>query len=213
MKDKNDLIKSITLDDIYDFVDNGDPENTPEGIAVYLDLMDKVRSMDQRVAHFGTKESVLKHLIKVEKLTRHIATKVYYDALEYFYSSEQLSQQAQRNVYADKIDRLVSIAMVAIKDVKDSKAVVSMIKDAFIVRGLDKERPKEIPGEWLKEQFVLYTTDVLEAGLEPINRPELKKQIESYPELTEKEKAMLLREALIEPLIIFPNEQENARKT
>ena len=210
---QNNLIKGIDLDDIYDFVDNGDPENTPEGIAVYLDLMDKVRSMHLRVAHFGTKESILNHLIKVEQLTRHIATKLYYNSLEYFYASDRLSAEAQRNVYADKIDRQISIAELAVQDVKDAKAVVSMIMDAWRARGLDKEKPKEIPDEWLKEQFVLYTTDALEAGLEPINRIELKKQIENYPELTEKEKSMLFRESLIEDVIIFPNEQENARKS
>ena len=43
---KNELIKGITLADIYDFVDNGDPGNAPEKIIVYLDFMDKVRSMD-----------------------------------------------------------------------------------------------------------------------------------------------------------------------
>lgn len=209
----NDLIKGITLTDIYDFVDNGDPANTPEKIAVYLDLMDKVRSMHLRVAHFGTKESVLNHLIKVEKLTRHIATNVYYNSLEYFYASEQLSRKAQTNVYAEKIDRQIAIAELAVKDVKDSKAVVSMIIDAWKVRGLDKDVKEEIPMEWFKEQFVLYTTNALEAGLDPINRIELKKQIEEYPELTEKEKSMLLRESLIEPIILFPNEQEDPRKT
>ena len=210
---KNDLIKGISLNDIYDFVDNGNPETAPEKIVVYLDLMDKVRSMHNRAADYGTKESILNHLIKVEKLTRHIATNVYYNALEYFYVSEQLSRKAQTNVYAEKIDRQIAIAELAVKDAKDSKAVVSMIMDAWKVRGLDKEVKDEIPLSWFKEQFVMYTTNALEAGLEPINRSELKKQIEEYPELTEKEKKMLLQEALIEPIILFPDESENPRKT
>jgi len=210
---KNNLIKGITLNDIYDFVDNGDPNNAPEKIIVYLDLMDKARSMHLRVADYGTKESILRHFNKVEGLSRHIASNLYYNALEYFYASSQLSKQAQNNVYADEIDRMISIAKLAVNDVKDAKAVVSMIKDAWIVRGGDKEEKKEIPGEWLKEQWVMYTTDALEAGIEPINRNDLKKQIESYPEITEKERKLLLRESLIEPLIIFPDESENPRKT
>lgn len=210
---KNDLIKGVSLNDIYDFVDNGDPDNTPEKIAVYLELMDKVRSLHLRVANYGTKESILNHLIKVEKLTRHIATNVYYSALEYFYASEQLSRKAQTNVYAEKIDRQIAIAELAVKDVKDSKAVVSMIIDAWKVRGLDKEEKDDVPMDWFKEQFVLYTTTALEAGLDPIDRNELKKQIESYPELTEKERNMLLQEALIEPIILFPDESENPRKS
>lgn len=209
---KNDLIKGITLSDIYDFVDNGDPNNCPEKLMVYLDFMDKVRSMHLRTADYGTKESILKHFMKVEGLSRHVAVNLYYNSLEYFYASAQLSKQAQNNVYAEKIDRMIAIAMVAVNDVKDSKAVVSMIKDAWIVRGGDKEEKAFIPEEWFKKQFVLYTTDALEAGLDPINRIALKEQIDNYPELTEKERKMIYRESLIEDIILFPDESENARK-
>lgn len=208
----NDLIKSVRLSDIYDFIDNGDPEKAPEKIVVYLDFMDQVRSMHNRALDYGTKESILNHFIKVHSLSRHVATNLYYNALEYFYASAQLSQQAQSNVYADKIDRVIAIAEMVINDMKDAKALVSMIKDAWIVRGGDKEKKAFIPEEWLKKQFVLYTTDALEAGLDPINRIALKEQIDSYPELTEKERKMIYRESLIEDIILFPDEQENARK-
>ena len=209
---KNELIKGITLADIYDFVDNGDPGNAPEKIIVYLDFMDKVRSMDLRAADYGTKESILKHFIKVEGLSRHVASNLYYNALEYFYASEQLSKRAQNNVYAAKIERLIAIAELAIQDVKDAKAVASMYKDVWLIRGGDKEEKEFIPDEWMKKQWVMYTTDALEAGLDPINRIDLKKQVEAYPELTEKERKLIFSEALIEDLIIFPNEQEDARK-
>ena len=208
----NNLIKGITLSDIYDFVDHGDSENADIGIVAYLDLMDKVRSMDLRVAQFGTKESVLNHLIKVENLTRHIASKVYNDALEYFYVSAELSKQAQRNVYAAKIDRMIVIAELAVNDVKDARNVVAMIKEAFIVRGLDKEDIDKIPEEWFKEQVVIYTTDAIKAGIDPINRLELAKAIDKYPEVTEKVKIQIKKEALIENLTLFPDGPENARK-
>lgn len=210
--DNNKLIKYVQINDIYDFVDNGDPDNTPPEIALYFELMEKVRVLDLRVADFGTKNSVLNHLVKVEKLTRHIAEKVYYDALEYYYASAQLSKQAQRNVYAAKMERQIAIAEIAVKDVKDAKDVIAMYEKVAKMRNLDKEEQEIIPEEWLKKQFVVYTTDALTAGLEPINRSLLAKQIDSYPELTAKEKAMLKREALIEDVIIFPDEQKNARK-
>ena len=210
--DNNKLIKYVHINDIYDFVDNGDPDNTPPEIALYFELMEKVRVLDLRVADFGTKNSVLNHLVKVEKLTRHIAEKVYYDALEYYYASAQLSKQAQRNVYAAKMERMITIAEFAVKDEKGAKDVIAMYEKVAKMRNLDKEEQEIIPEEWLKKQFVVYTTDALTAGLEPINRNLLAQQIDSYPELTEKEKAMLKREALIEDVIIFPDEQKNARK-
>lgn len=210
--DLNNLIKGITLSDIYDFVDHGDPDHADEAIVVYLDLMDKVRSMDLRVSQFGTKESVLNHLIKVEKLTRHMANKIYYDALEYFYVSAELSKQAQRNVYAAKMDRLIVLAELAAKDNKDLKMVSDMYKQVFIIRGLDKDDIEPIPEDWFKEQIVLYDTNALKAGIDPINRLLLAKDIDNLPEVSEKVKAELRREALIDPLILFANEQENPRK-
>ncbi|NCP84532.1 MAG: hypothetical protein GW823_06475 [Bacteroidetes bacterium] len=209
---KNELIKGITIDDIYEFVDHGDIEKTPEGIALYFELMEKVRVLDLRVADFGTKNSVINHLVKAEGLTRHMAEKVYFDGMEYYYSSAALSKQAQRNVYATKMERLIAIAELAVKDVKDANMVTAMYEKVAKLRQLDKEEIEFIPEQWLKEQFVIYTTDPIKAGLEPINRIELAKQIDSYPELSEKEKAMLRREAMIDEIIIFPNEQENARK-
>lgn len=209
---KNDLIKGITINDIYDFVDNGDAENTPEGIAVYFVLMEKVRQLHSRVLDYGTKTSVLNHLVKVEGLTRHLAEKVYYDGLEYYNASNRLSKQAQRNVYADKIDRQIAICEPFIKEIKDAKDVVAMIEKAAKIRQLDKEEQEIIPEEWLKETFILYTTDEIEAGLEPINSSLLIQQIDDYQDLTNKEKAQVKREAGLLTLQIFPNDKENPRK-
>lgn len=208
---KNNLIKGVTLNDCYDFVDSGETI-MPKELEVYFDLMDKVRSMHYRVGDFGTKESIVKHFIKVEGLSRHLSEKVYYDGLEYFHGSQRLSQQAQRNVYADKIDRQIAICEPFTKEVKDAKAIVSMIMDAWKARGLDKEQAPVIPEDWLKKTWNLYTTSALEAGFEPADKPTLIKQIENYPELTPKEKSLILREAGIDDLILFPDDTKNPRK-
>lgn len=210
--ENNKLIKGITLNDIYDFVDNGDPEKTPPGIALYFVLMDKVRSLDLRAADYGTKESVIKHLIKVEGLSRHIAEKVYYDGLEYYYSSKTLSKQAQRNVYAAKMERQIAIAELAVENVKDANMVVNMYEKVAKVRGLDKEDKEFIPEDWFKETFNIYTTDLVEAGLAPINDNLLAEQIDNYPDLTNKEKLQIKKEAGLITLELFPDDEKNIRK-
>lgn len=208
----NDLIKGITLNDIYDFVDNGDPENTPPEIAAYFVLMEKVRVLDLRAEDYGTKNSVLNHLIKVEGLTRHIAEKVYYDGLEYYYASAQLSKQAQRNVYAAKIERMIAIAEYKVESVKDANMVANMYIKAAKMRGLDKEEQEIVPEEWLKKTFNLYTTNAIEAGLDPINRIELAKVIDQIPDISEKEKKLIEMEAGLMTLEIFPDDSKNPRK-
>ena len=211
-KSNNDLIKNVHINDIYDFVDHGDADNTPPEIALYFVLMEKVRQLHSRVLEYGTITSVLNHLVKVEGLTRHLAEKVYYDGLEYYNASNRLSKQAQRNVYADKIDRQIAICEPFIKEIKDAKDVVAMIEKAAKIRQLDKEEPEMIPEEWLKATWNLYTTDLLEAGLEPINNDLLLKQIENYPDLTNKEKAQVKKEAGLFTLEIFPDDKANPRK-
>lgn len=208
----NNLIKGVTLSDIYDFVDNGDTENTPTEIAVYFELMEKVRVLDLRASDYGTKISVINHLVKVEKLTRHMAEKVYYDGLEYYYASAKLSKQAQRNIDAAKIDRLVAMQTPFVKDAKDAKIIADMIAKAHQIRQADKDDIEIIPEEWLKETFNLYTTSTIEAGLEPVNTRLLLEQIEAYPELTNKELAQIKKESGLLTLEIFPNDKENPRK-
>jgi len=212
MNNQNTLIKKVSINDIYDFVDNGDPAETPPEIALYFVLMEKVRQLDSRALDYGTKTSVINHLVKAEHLTRHLAEKVYYDGLEYYNASNRLSKQAQRNVYANKIDRQIAICEPFVKEIKDAKDLVMMIEKAAKIRQLDKEEVEIIPAEWLKETFNLYTTNMIEAGLEPINDNLLIKQIDNYQDLTNKEKAQVKREAGLLTLEIFPNDKENPRK-
>jgi len=210
--ENNKLIKGVHINDIYDFVDNGDPGDTPPEIALYFVLMEKVRQLHSRVLDFGTKTSIINHLVKVEGLTRHIAEKVYYDALEYYNASNRLSKQAQRNVYADKIDRQIAIFEPFVKEIKDSKELVAMIEKAAKIRQLDKEEVDVIPEEWLKKTWNLYTTDALEAGLEPINSNELARIIDSLPDITNKERKQIAMEAAQMTIEVFPNDEKNPRK-
>lgn len=208
----NQLIKGVTLEDIYDFMDHGDPGEAPEEIVVFMDLMELVRGLRLRPL-FGTRNLVVKHLIVAKGLSRHMAVKVYESSYEYFYSSEEISKQAHRNAYADQIDRQIAIAELAVRDVKDSKAVVEMIKTAFLVRRLDQEEVEFMPEEWRKEPIVLYDTSALSAGMPKINRIELSNQIQSLPGISEKVKNRLEQEALNITLNLFPDVEENVRKT
>ena len=61
---------------------------------------------------------------------------------------------------------------------------------------------------------IIYSIDVEDLGLPKANRNNIKALIESRRlELSEKEKNTVYREADILPFKIFPDEQEDARKT
>ncbi|OJX55550.1 MAG: hypothetical protein BGO88_04870 [Flavobacterium sp. 38-13] len=205
-------IDQIDLSDIYEFIEKGSLSDAPEGIAEYLVLLDKIRGMAMRIDQFGSKEAIVKHLILVDKLSRYKASKVYDEAMEYFYVDSTISKKAWINIYAEKMDKMINFSMQTVKDVNDASKVVKMLVDVANHREVHTPDKEELPEELFRAPFIVYSADAEFLGLPKINRQRLSEMIDSFPELTEKEKMHIKREALVLPLKVFPDEQENARK-
>lgn len=206
-------IDSIDIQDIYDFMERGDPKNAPQHIVDYLNLLDKVRGMIMRIDQFGSKDVVVKHLMVVDGLSRYKASQVYDEAVEYFYASQRVSKAAWRNVYADKMDKMISFSMQIVRTVDDARKVVQMIKDVGEMREVHVEDKENLPEELFVPPVVVYSLNPEDLGLPKANRHALAKIIDELPELTEKERNRIKQEALAIPLKVFPNEQEDPRKS
>ena len=206
-------IDQINIRDIYDFMETGNPANAPEHIVQYLELLDKVRGMFRRIDKFGSRDAIIKHLMTVDKMSRFKAAQVCDEAREYFYVDSKISKDAWRNIYADKIEMMINFAMQTVENVSDAQKVVKMLVDVANLRGVNEPDAEEIPAEVFQPPFVVYSCDAEFLGMPKVNRQKLGEMIDKYPELTEKEKIQIKREALVLPLKIFPNEQEDARKS
>jgi hypothetical protein len=206
-------IDEINLRDIYDFMETGNPADAPIHIVAYLDLLDTVRGMFLRIDKYGSKESIIKHLMTAQKLSRYKAMQVCDEAQEYFYCDSKISKAAWKNIYAEKIEKMINFAMLTVKDVNDAQKVVKMLIDASVLRGVNEEDKEELPAELFQAPFVVYTQNTESLGMPKINRQKLSEMIDAYPELSEKEREHIKREAGINKLILFPNEQEDARKS
>lgn len=206
-------IDQINIRDIYDFMETGNPANAPEHIVQYLELMDKVRGMFLRTDKYGSRDAIIKHLMTADKMSRFKAAQVCDEAREYFYSDSKISKDAWRNIYADKIEMMINFAMQTVENVSDAQKVVKMLVDVANLRGVNEPDAEEIPAEVFQAPFVVYSCDAEFLGMPKVNRQKLGEMIDKYPELTEKEKIQIKREALVLPLKIFPNEQEDARKS
>jgi CRISPR/Cas system CSM-associated protein Csm2 small subunit len=206
-------IDQINIKDIYDFMETGNPANAPAHIVEYLELLDKVRGMFLRIDKFGNRDMIIKHLMTAEKLSRFKAAQVCDEAREYFYSETRISKQAWKNIYADKMEMMINFAMQTVKDVSDAQKVVKMLMDVAVIRGINEPDVEEIPAEVFQPPIVVYTSSAETLGIPKPNRQRLAEMIDKYPELSEKEKEHLKREAGIKQLILFPNEQEDARKS
>lgn len=207
-------INEISLDHIYDFMEKGNLNNAPEEIVLYLELLDKIRGMFLRIDVFGTKESVVKHLMLVDKISRYKAMQLCDEAQQYFYSDSKISKQAWRTIYAEKAEKMINFAMQTVKNPTDAAKVVKMLLDVAELRGINLPEQEELPAELFKPPWVIYSADAEFLGLETkANRHRLAEMIDAFPELTEKQRVQIKREAQILPIKVFPNEQEDGRKS
>ena len=206
-------IDDISLEHVYDFMERGNMNNAPEAIVQYLDRLDKIRGMFMRIDKFGSKETIVKHLMLVDGMSRYKAMQVCDEAQQYFYSDVKISKAAWRNIYAEKMEKAVNFGLLTMKDVSDAAKVVKMLADLGDMRGINLEEKDELPDSLFEAPWVVYSADAEFLGMPKPNRNKISALIDSYPELSEKEKNHLKREALILPLNIFPDEQEDARKT
>jgi len=206
-------LQDVDLDTIYDFVDNGDRSKAPREIIDYLDLMDKVRGMSLRIDRYGSKDAIVNHLIKVEGLSRYLANKAYNQSMEYFYADSDISKEAWRNILAQRMDKNYAIAQLLVKDVSDAKKVNDMIKDMGIALGLHLPDPEPVPEGAYQRPSKIYTLSMEDLGKVPQPKKELREFIMSLPDVSEKVKLMALQEALLEPIKLFPQENEDPRKS
>jgi hypothetical protein len=210
----HDLINKLSLEDITSFLEHGKLDKAPEGVPEYLTILEKVRGMLLRFDQYPNDDIIVNHLVFNDHLTKNKARTIIAEAREYFYCDSIVSKEAWRNIYAEKMDRLGNAAVLAAKDAKDYIAIRQIYKDAFEIRGGNKEDAEEIPYDVLNQpRFTIYTLNIEDLGLPKSNRNSIKSLIESKTlELSEKEKNQIFREADILPFKVFPNEQEDTRK-
>lgn len=205
------------LSDLYEWIEEGQPSAVPEAFVAYVNLLDKIRGMMLRHDIYGSKEAIIKHLIAFEpelKGSRLKATQYYNESIEYFYSDNQISKGAWRNLYADELDRAYNFAISIAETTADVEKASKIKERAAKMRGLEKEDPVQFPDEALQKPFKIYTMD-MDKHFELPN--EDRKAIELWidentKELTEKARERIKQEALILPVKVFQDEEEDPRK-
>lgn len=205
-------IDDIDIQDIYAFMENGSVTNAPAEIVYYLELLDKTNGLQRRIRQYGTREAVIKHLMITEDLSRYKASVIYDETLEYFYRSESISKAAWRNIYAEKIDNLITAATLSAKSTEDFDRITRMQLRAAKIRQLDVPEPPVIPKELFDKPIKIYAMDPEFLGEEKINRLELARQIDEFEEFTIVEKNLLKQDAAIIPIKLFDNDQEIHRR-
>ena len=187
----------------------------------YYDLMEMTRGWIARMTLPGGDKVVTKAgIIKVLKsdlygLSDWMARKVYSDTLNFFYASDEVAPRAWANLYAERLDKLATLAVTTGR-LKEAK---SYFVEAAKLRGCYDIKSSEIPRELLDAApVVVYDTDPAAMGAPKADRRELEAFINSLPDIPEvsrrrvKEDAGILRRSILdrmaEDIKDFSDEEE-----
>ena len=205
-------LEDVTLDQLYEFMERGSIDNAPVHIVDYLQLIEKVRGMILRIDIYGNKEAVIKHLRIADGFSEYKAQKIYNETIQYFYVDSEVSKEAWRNFYAEKMQQVINFSLLTMKDVSDASKVVKMLVDIANLRQVNVPDAEKLPDNFFDKPVKLLSLDANIFEFGKVNRQALDKFIEKTPDLTEKEKNRLREESLITKLTIFPDESTNPRK-
>ena len=204
-------LQDISLDEIYDFIEVGSRETAPEGMVDYLSQMDKVRGMYLRIDKYASKDAILNHLKKGDGLSHYLANKLYNQTMEYFYCDTDISKSAWRNIYAEKMEKVINFAIAKMVDTADASKVAKMILDIGKLRGLDQADKEDFPLEIFAKPFKLYTTNPEDVGMIKADRRQIAEFVDGLGELTELQKDIIKREAGVLPFKLFLEKEEDPR--
>jgi len=204
------------INDLYEWMENGKSQHMPEEFIQYVNLLDKVRSMKLRPDVYGNKETIIKHLMAFEpelKNNRYKASQIYAESIEYFYSSEAISKKAYRNLYADELDKSYDLAIALAETTADIEKASKIKLMAAKIRNLDKEDEETLPKEFFQRPYKVYTLDMDMFEQGKADRQEALEWIEeNTKKLSPKAVERIKQEAMISPIKIFLDEEEDPRK-
>ena len=200
----------IELEDLLEFLETGSSSSVPPKLLAYMQMLEKIWGMFSRRFDHPNKESIVKHLVIVDKLQRFQAVKLVNDALNYFALENNLPKATWKNIIADLMMKSFTASLRLAKTSRDFLDSVKILKEMAVVLQLDKEEIMELEEDLMKQIQVL-TTDITMFGEEPEDRRAIAQFIDNLPDVPEKIKEAAKAEVEGIPFR-FLKFEENPRK-
>lgn len=179
-------IDKIDLNHIQSLIESGSAELTVEE-QLYLDRLEIIRGLYTK---YKSKSFIVNHLVTSQRITREYAVRLYVDSLNYFYANNEVTKDAWRAIYAEKMENLAMVAW----ETNDLETYRRAIMSAAELRGLHKDEPPRLPDELLDRRIIIYSTDPTKLGIPKISKKELAEFIDNL-DITETEKDIQRRDA------------------
>ena len=172
--------------------------DSPDNMLALIDAdFQQVEFIRELFANYSSKAQIIDRIRqKWTTLRPYEAERLFNEVVNFYYvNNNEVKTEAWKNIYAERLDNLFLLCF----NTNDFETARRCLIDAANLRGVNKEKPPQIPVEILDRRPVLYSTKITDLGLTAANRNELAAEIDNY-EIPEKDKLRLRRDALIEDI-------------
>lgn len=158
---------------------------------------EQVEFIRELFANYGSKSQIIDRIRqKWTTLKPYEAERLFNEVVNFYYiNNNEVKTEAWKNIYAERLDNLFMVCY----ETNDFETARRCLIDAAELRGVNKEKPMQIPPEILDRRPILYSIKITDLGMTAINRNDLASLIDNL-EVPEKEKLRLRRDAMIEDI-------------
>lgn len=186
------LVDKYNPEIIIQYIRTGKSNSLPADMQKYLDLLELARSLYDK--YDSRSEIVGLLMTPTYGLSRNQANKIFVDALNLFYSDNDIKVEVWANIAHKQANDVYQLALAK----NDLETARKCIADMAKYKGFGKEQKEPLPIELLSKRIVVYTFNPEDVGIEKADRNELARLIDGLDNFTEYQKSKLKKDALIE---------------
>ncbi len=181
---------------------------SPDNMLSLIDAdYEQVEFIRELFSNYSSKSAIIDRIRQKWTILRpYEAERLFNEVVNFYYiTNNEVKTEAWKNIYAERLDNLFLLCF----NTNDFETARRCLIDAANLRGVNKEKPQQIPPEILDRRPILYSIKIADLGMTPANRNDLASLIDNLP-IGEKEKLRLKRDAMIEdiPFEMADNVQE-----
>ena len=146
------------------------------------------------------------------QVKRAKAREMYNEAINLFFADDSVENNAHRNMMYDNLQKAAQVVLMNAHSSKDMEVYGNLMVQADKIKQLDKPDPQKRK-EVNEKPIKIYMLDTQAVGIPQVNRQLLAEQIDSIPDIPEREKVRLKRDAQVIDVDIIEMLDDQETKT
>ena len=146
------------------------------------------------------------------QVKRAKAREMYNEAINLFFADDSVENNAHRHMMYDNLQKAAQVVLMNAHSSKDMEVYGNLMVQAAKIKQLDKPDPQKRK-EVNEKPIKIYMLDTQAVGIPQVNRQLLAEQIDSIPDIPEREKVRLKRDAQVIDVDIIEMLDDQETKT